>query len=289
MSAHGEAIVRFAPSPNGYLHLGHAYSALFSANLAARLGGKFLVRIEDIDMGRAREKFTDAIFEDLKWLGLTWPEPVRFQSKHFDAYGRAARRLADLGLLYPCTCTRAQLAKSPGKRTAPDGGALYGGTCRLNSADAKARTISGAPFALRLDMKKALARATGMAGPLTWRELGGDQLTEKTVPADPGAWGDIVVVRKGVPTSYHLSVVVDDAVQNITHVTRGSDLYAATAIHRVLQVLLGLAEPNYAHHRLIVDHERQKLAKSKGSTALRDLRAAGWTPAQVRAELSVRK
>jgi glutamyl-Q tRNA(Asp) synthetase len=279
--------LRFAPSPNGYLHLGHAYSALFTAQTAARLGANTLLRIEDIDTGRARQKFTRAIVEDLDWLGFAWQGPVRHQSAHFDDYEKAAARLAGMGLLYRCYCTRSQLAVKTQDQieapTDPDGNPLYGGTCR--NLYQNHCPPPGAPCALRLDMEKAVVLASKRAGALHWSEYDPQSAQITLQPADPLAWGDVVIVRKQVPTSYHLSVVVDDAIQGITHVTRGRDLFAATAIHRVLQVLLGLAEPSYVHHRLIVDENLKKLAKSKGSTPLRELRAGGWTPARVCAEL----
>jgi len=282
MGKASEPILRFAPSPNGYLHLGHAFSALFTADAARRLGGRMLVRIEDIDLDRSREEFTRAIFDDLHWLGLEWEEPVRVQSAHFADYVAAAGRLAALGLTYPCFCTRSEIRQAADDRTDPEGAPLYPGTCRRLSADERAaRIAAGELHALRLDIAAAAART----GPLEWRELGRNLEGSRNVAAHPEPWGDVVVVRKQTPTSYHLSVVVDDALQGVTHVTRGRDLFEATAIHRLLQALLGLPAPAWCHHRLIVDADMHKLAKSAGSVSLRDLREAGWTAAEVRRRL----
>ncbi|MEX1179246.1 MAG: tRNA glutamyl-Q(34) synthetase GluQRS [Cucumibacter sp.] len=274
-----QPILRFAPSPNGYLHLGHAYSALFTAEMAQKLGGKLLLRIEDIDTARCRPEFSRAILEDLSWLGLEWEEPVRIQSRHFDEYRTAAKRLDSMRLLYPCFCTRTEIAAAAGEKTDPDGAPLYGGTCRHLSPVTRARRLeSGEPFALRLDMSKALA----VTGPLDWREMDPKTLEPKTVPAHPERWGDTIIARKDTPTSYHLSVVTDDAVQKVTHVTRGRDLYEATAIHRVLQTLLGLPAPLYCHHHLILDAEQKKLAKSEGAKSLLALREGGVSAAEIR-------
>jgi glutamyl-Q tRNA(Asp) synthetase len=277
-----QPILRFAPSPNGRLHLGHAYSALFAAHWAERLGGRFLLRIEDIDPARSRPEFVTGIFEDLGWLGLDWPEPVMRQSERLAAYREAAGRLERMGLLYPCFCTRSQIAAAATGRD-PDGAPLYAGTCRhLDPAEVEARIAYGERTQLRLD----LARATAMAGALSF------SVADPT-PADrpqirfirPERWGDVVLVRKDTPTSYHLSVVVDDAAQNITHVTRGRDMEAATDIHVLVQFLLGLRTPLYTFHRLLLDGAGNKLAKSKGSQSLADLRAAGWTAAAMRTKL----
>jgi glutamyl-Q tRNA(Asp) synthetase len=275
-------IFRFAPSPNGYLHLGHAYSALFTAHWARALGGTFVLRIEDIDPLRSKPIFTAAIFEDLAWLGLTWPEPVLHQSSRMPAYAEAARRLAGLGMLYPCFCSRAQLAATA-TGTDPDGAPLYAGICRhLPPKVVATRLARGDPVQYRLDT----ARAVALTGPLTLT------LAQPT-PADrpqiryarPERWGDLVIQRKEVKTSYHLSVVMDDAAQGVTHVTRGRDMEAATDIHALLQFLLGLGSPIYTFHRLVLDTEGRKLAKSRDSTSLRDLRTEGWTAEQVRREL----
>ena len=257
-------IFRFAPSPNGYLHLGHAYSALFTDHWARALGGTFLLRLEDIDPLRSKPEFAQAIFDDLAWLGLTWPAPVLRQSDRLPVYVEAAERLRDMGLLYPCYCTRADIAREiAAAGAAPHGpdGALYPGTCRDRSG-----ASADAPHALRLDM----AAAVRIAGPLDWiDECAGRRR------ADPAAFGDVVLARKETPTSYHLAVTVDDAAQGITHVVRGADLFAATDVHRLLQALLGLPTPTYHHHRLITDASGQRLAKRYDAPTLAALRDAG--------------
>jgi glutamyl-Q tRNA(Asp) synthetase len=278
-------VFRFAPSPNGALHLGHALSALVGYRRAKGAGGRFLVRVEDIDMGRTRPEFVAGIFEDLGWLGLEWEEPVRFQSSRMEAYGLAARRLEALGLLYPCFATRSEVeAAAVAGRTDPDGAALYPGLWRGRpEADIARLKAAGVPYALRIDMAAARRVASQMLGgaPLTFVEIdaGG---TAQTLAAHPERWGDAVIVRKDVPTSYHLAVVVDDAWQGVTHVTRGRDLFAATDLHRLLQVLLDLQEPVYHHHRLIVDASGRKLAKSARDTSLKSLREQGASPADIR-------
>lgn len=265
-------VFRFAPSPNGYLHLGHALSALLNAGRALETGGVLLLRIEDIDATRCRPEFEQAIHDDLAWLGVTWQQPVRRQSAHFDEYRAALGKLDAMGLIYPSFATRGEIARVASGQD-PDGAPLYAGHANAIGAAERARRIAtGEPYALRLDMAAALART----GPLDWHEDGG------IVPADPAAWGDVVVARKEVPTSYHLSVVVDDALQGITDVVRGEDLYAATSVHRVLQALLGLPGPRYRHHRLILGEDGRKLSKSMQATALRSLRAGGATPADIR-------
>lgn len=269
------SILRFAPSPNGYLHLGHAYSALFTDRWAKALDGTFLLRLEDIDPERCKPEFAAAIFEDLRWLGLSWPEPVMVQSTRLPVYGAAAQRLQALGLLYECDCTRQEIAaRAPG--TDPDGAPLYDGKCRLHGL------AGGRPVQARFDV----ARASALTGPLTFTLV---QPTPHDRPqiryARPERWGDVVIQRKDTPTSYHLSVVVDDAAQKITHVTRGRDMEAATDIHVLLQMLLGLGQPIYTFHRLILDTEGNKLSKSRSSQSLRELREAGWTPREVRTEL----
>ncbi|HVW92627.1 MAG TPA: tRNA glutamyl-Q(34) synthetase GluQRS [Devosia sp.] len=275
-------ILRFAPSPNGYLHLGHAFSALFTEFWARELGGAFLLRLEDTDPTRCRPEFADAIFEDLHWLGLFWPEPVLRQSERFPLYVEKARQLDRLGLIYPCFCSRTEIAAAA-TGTDPDGAPLYAGTCRHLSRAAIARRLErGDPVQYRLDTGKALA----MTGFLTFTVA---QPTPRDRPqiryARPERWGDFVLQRKETPTSYHLSVVVDDAAQGITNVTRGRDMEAATDIHVLLQFLLGLPSPVYTFHKLILDADGRKLAKSRGSKSLRDLRAEGWTPEDVRREL----
>lgn len=272
-------VLRFAPSPNGFLHLGHALSALVTWKAAEVLGGIALLRIEDIDVQRCKPEFTQAIFEDLAWLGLAWPEPVLIQSERFDLYAEAANRLRDADLLYPCFCSRAEIAeRSTG--TDPDGAPLYPGTCRhLSNAERIERLERGDPVQFRLDTEAALDR-TGM---LTYSVIGPTLHDRPQIRyARPERWGDIVLQRKDTPTSYHLSVVVDDAAQGVTHVTRGRDLEAATDIHVLLQMLLGQPSPTYHFHRLLLGDDGEKLAKSKGSQSLRNLRAEGWTAEDVR-------
>jgi glutamyl-Q tRNA(Asp) synthetase len=280
---------RFAPSPNGHLHLGHAYSALLNFDMARARGGRFLLRIEDIDATRCRPEYEAAIYEDLAWLGLTWEAPVRRQSEHFADYRAAIDRLLAQDLVYASFESRAEIARLVAAREEsgisaggwprdPDGAPLYPGDARAMSAhEREARMRSGAAYALRLDMASAVARA----GPLTWRERTPDGRIE-AVRTDPAAWGDVVLARKETPTSYHVSVVVDDAAQGITEVVRGADLRAATSIHRLLQALLGLPVPVYMHHRLILDADGRKLSKSTQATGLRELRARGVSPAEIR-------
>lgn len=283
-------ILRFAPSPNGRLHLGHAFSALTNARIAERLGGRLMLRIEDIDLGRTRPEFVRAIFHDLAWLGLTFDGPVRRQSEHFPAYGQARDVLAARKLLYPCFCSRGRMAaaiaerETAGERVArdPDGAPLYPGTCRALSGDEiLARIQAGEPHTWRLDSAAALAEVTV---PLVIRRFAPDG-SQDTVRGDPARWGDAVIARRDVPTSYHLAVVWDDAEQGISHVVRGQDLAAATDLHVLLQHLLGLPSPAYHHHGLIRDRGGDKLAKSKGSESLADLRSSGVTPDAVRAML----
>jgi glutamyl-Q tRNA(Asp) synthetase len=280
-------VFRFAPSPNGYLHLGHAYSALLNFDLARAANGRLLLRIEDIDATRCRPEFEAAIYEDLAWLGIAWEAPVRRQSDHFADYRAASDRLADMGLLYPSFESRAEIArliaaeeaKAPWLRD-PDGAPLYPGHARTLSADAVAALKrADAPMALRLDMAKAIART----GPLAWLETGaGPDGETGSVAANPAAWGDVILARKETPTSYHLSVVIDDALQGVTDVVRGQDLFWSTSVHRLLQQLLGLPQPVYRHHPLVRDGTGAKLSKSTGSTSLRELRAGGTTPADIR-------
>jgi glutamyl-Q tRNA(Asp) synthetase len=278
------SVFRFAPSPNGDLHLGHALSALVGWEAARAAGGRFLLRIEDIDTGRARPEFVAGIFQDLRWLGLDWEEPVLVQSTRFAAYAEAARRLEEMGLLYPCFATRAEIeAAAAGGGTDPDGAPLYPGLWKARpAAEIARRKAAGEPFALRIDIDKAMAAANArLAGrPLTFAELGDDG-GPQIISAEPALWGDAVIVRKDVPASYHLAVLVDDAWQGVSHVTRGRDLYAATHLHRLLQVLLDLPEPLYRHHRLITGSDGRKLAKSARDAGLRSLREAGATPADV--------
>jgi glutamyl-Q tRNA(Asp) synthetase len=272
-------VFRFAPSPNGRLHLGHAASALLNERLARETGGRLLLRIEDIDTTRCRRTFEDALVDDLAWLGIAFETPVLRQSEHFPRYGAAIERLLAMDLLYPCFCSRKEIAADAGGRTDPDGAPLYAGRCRASPmAETQARIAAGGPFALRLKMDAALA---ALGRPLHWRDgLPGAQAA--TVPAEPAAWGDVVIRRKEFPASYHLAVVLDDALQGVTHVVRGRDLLHATSVHAVLQALLGLPGPVYHHHGLVNDDAGLKLSKSRGSPALADLRAAGLTPAEVR-------
>lgn len=280
-------VFRFAPSPNGYLHLGHAFSALLNFDLARESGGRLLLRIEDIDPTRCRAEYEDAIYEDLGWLGIAWEQKVRRQSEHLDAYRNAIERLAAEGLIYPSFESRAEIARLVAEREAvgawprdPDGAPLYPGHAKHLSDRKRAQLIdSGAPYALRLDMAKAIART----GALRWTERGeGADGESGHVAATPEAWGDVILARKETPTSYHLSVVIDDALQDVTKVVRGTDLFHATSVHRLLQHLLGLPEPVYRHHRLIRDASGQKLSKSSRSTGLRELRSQGATPADIR-------
>jgi glutamyl-Q tRNA(Asp) synthetase len=280
-------VFRFAPSPNGYLHLGHAFSALLNFELAQRSGGRFLLRIEDIDTTRCRPEFEQAIYEDLAWLGIAWETSVRRQSEHLAKYRDAIDTLSAQGLIYPSFESRADIGRLVAQREAdgpwprdPDGAPLYPGTAKSLAADERQRLVgSGAPFALRLDM----ATACALAGELSWAEQGEGLAGETArVPARPQAWGDVILARKETPTSYHLSVVIDDALQGITDVVRGRDLYWSTSVHRLLQHLLDLPEPVYRHHRLLLDDSGQKLSKSTRATGLRELRADGVSPAEIR-------
>lgn len=280
-------VFRFAPSPNGYLHLGHAFSALLNFDLARATGGRFLPRIEDIDATRCRPEFEAAIYDDLAWLGIAWETPVRRQSEHLDDYRTALDQLSGLGLVYPAFESRAEIARLVAEREVsapwprdPDGAPLYPGIAKSLSAPERERLLqSGAPYALRLDMRAACACASDLA----WVEQGEGPAGERGVlAADPQAWGDVVLARKETSTSYHLSVVVDDALQGVTEVVRGQDLFHATSVHRLLQRLLGLPEPVYRHHRLIRDEAGRKLSKSTRATGLRELRAEGAMPADIR-------
>ncbi|NOG69143.1 tRNA glutamyl-Q(34) synthetase GluQRS [Roseicella sp. DB1501] len=272
------AVTRFAPSPTGLLHLGHVHAALFADALARAAGGRFLLRLEDIDGTRCRPHFAAAIETDLAWLGLRWAGPVRVQSRHMPEYRAALARLEARGLLYPCFCSRAgiqrEIAAAGGAPQGPDGPA-YPGTCRRLSADERAaRLAAGAPHALRLDMAAALAAAPPG---LSFHELG-----EGRLPCDPAPFGDVVLARKEIPASYHLCVTHDDALQGVTLVTRGLDLKPATHLHRLLQALLGWPEPAYAHHGLILGADGRRLAKRDRAPSLQALRAAGHGPEEVR-------
>jgi len=280
-------VFRFAPSPNGYLHLGHAYSALLNFDLARQTGGRFLLRIEDIDPTRCKPEFETAIDRDLDWLGIAWEQPVRRQSRHLADYRDAIEKLSARGLVYPSFESRAEIARLVEQREAnarwprdPDGAPLYPGTAKLLSREQRARRLqSGEPFALRLDM----AAACAIAGDLTWIEHGeGPEGETGTVAARPEAWGDVILARRETPTSYHLAVVIDDALQGVTEAVRGRDLFWSTSVHRLLQALLGLPQPAYRHHRLVLDSAGQKLSKSTGSTGLRELRAGGASAAEIR-------
>ncbi|WP_439924178.1 tRNA glutamyl-Q(34) synthetase GluQRS [Nitrobacter sp. JJSN] len=280
-------VFRFAPSSNGFLHLGHAYSALLNFESARARGGRLLLRIEDIDATRCRAEFEAAIYEDLGWLGIAWETPVRRQSDHFADYRAALDRLAALGLLYPSFESRAEIAALVKAREAdgvwprdPDGVPLYPGAAKsLPDEERERRLRSGAPFALRLDMDAACR----VAGDLAWTERGcGPDGETGDVVARPKAWGDVILARKDTPTSYHLSVVIDDALQGITDVVRGQDLFWSTAVHRLLQNILDLPRPVYRHHDLICDGAGKKLSKSSEATGLRELRARGMTAEEVR-------
>jgi glutamyl-Q tRNA(Asp) synthetase len=280
-------VFRFAPSPNGYLHLGHAFSALLNVDLTRAAGGRFLLRIEDIDTVRCKPEFEAAIYDDLGWLGIEWEAPVRRQSEHFAFYREAIEKLSAEGLVYPSFESRAEIAKLVARREAdgpwprdPDGAPLYPGDAKALSSAERTRLLqSGEPYALRLDMAAACART----GALGWTEHGrGPDGETGEIAARPQAWGDVILARKETPTSYHLSVVIDDALQGVTEVVRGEDLFWSTSVHRLLQTLLGLPRPAYRHHRLVRDTAGAKLSKSTGATGLRELRAQGATPADIR-------
>jgi len=284
-------ITRFAPSPTGRLHLGHAYSALFAEQQARDAGGAFLVRVEDIDTARCRAEFDAGIMEDLAWLGLSWAQPVRRQSEHMGDYATALAVLEEMELLYPCFCTRSDIRREidaaghaphdiPHIIPAGPDGPLYPGTCqRLSVSERQDRKDAGDSFALRLHM----AAAVPIAGPLHWidREQG-PQL------AAPQLFGDVVLARKDNPTSYHLAVTVDDHIQGVTLITRGEDLFAATHVHRLLQALLGLDTPDYHHHPLLTDDTGKRFAKRDHARTLMDLRATGTSPADIRHQLGYR-
>lgn len=264
-------VTRFAPSPTGALHLGHALSAVTAHDFARAHHGNFLLRIEDIDGARSRAEHVDGILRDLEWLGLTWDGPVVFQSARLELYAAALDRLRKRELLYRCWCTRAEIAASA---SAPHGdeGPVYPGTCR-------GRRAGEGPFCWRLDM----AGAVGLAGPLSWRDH------DRIIAADPARFGDVVLARKDAPSSYHLAVTVDDAAQGVSHIVRGRDLYAATHIHRLLQALLDLPTPAYLHHPLIVDADGQRLAKRHGAPTLASLRQAGVDGRALSANLAARR
>ncbi len=271
-------VTRFAPSPTGYLHLGHAHSAIFAWRAARAASGRFLLRIEDVDGARCTPEFEAAILEDLAWLGLEWADPPRRQSEHMADYAQALDRLDRLGLLYPCFCTRKEIrAEIAGAARAPHGpeGPIYPGTCRTLSEDRRRdRMAAGTAYALRLDV----AAAAASTGPLTWTDRG-----RGTIVAEPMSLGDVVLARKEIATSYHLAVTLDDADQGITLVTRGADLFHSSHIHRLLQALFGLPVPEWHHHELITGPDGERLAKRHDALSIRSLRQAGKTPAEVRA------
>lgn len=279
MTAPAPIVTRFAPSPTGFLHLGHAHSALAGWHAARRAGGCFLLRIEDIDPTRCRPDYAAAILEDLAWLGLDWDGPVRVQSRHMADYRGTLDALAGRGLLFPCFCTRGEIAREiAASASAPQGpdGPLYPGTClRLSAEERAARLARGEPHALRLRISLALAC---LEGPLCFEEVGRGRLR-----CDPARFGDVVLARKEMPASYHLCVTHDDARDGVTLVTRGEDLLPATDLHRLIQALMGWPAPRYAHHPLLRDAAGHRLAKRDGARALRDLRAEGLSPAEVRA------
>ncbi len=274
---------RFAPSPTGYLHLGHAFAALTAYDAARAEGGEFVLRIEDIDRPRCRPEYASAILEDLAWLGIEWGTPVRRQSEHFDEYAGALATLEQMDVLYPCFCTRKEITEEVTRAVdAPHGpeGPLYPGTCRALSSEQRVARMKSEPYALRLDLAKA---GESMKGPVYFNEHGrgpGGEAGMRHV--QPHLLGDVVLARKELPASYHLAVVVDDALQGIQLVTRGEDLYHATHIQRVLQELLGLPEPAYAHHRLILDETGKKFSKRNEAVTLRAMRASGASPADIR-------
>ncbi|MBZ9763784.1 tRNA glutamyl-Q(34) synthetase GluQRS [Mesorhizobium sp. CA8] len=278
---------RFAPSPNGELHLGHAYSALLNQRMAAQAGGRLLLRIEDIDVLRCTPEFEAGIFRDLEWLGLRWELPVRRQSEHFAEYRDVLERLIAEELVYPAFMSRGEIrafiAETGGRDWPrdPDGVPLYPPLDKaLSARERKRRIADNMPFAWRLDVEAAMARVT--AG-LSWVEFTDETMSAtRAIEAQPRAWGDVIVARRDIPTSYHLAVVVDDALQSVSHVVRGQDLYSATSVQRLLQQLLGLPQPRYFHHRLILGPYGRKLSKSFKDTGLASLRAAGMPPQDVR-------
>ena len=283
-------VFRFAPSPNGRLHLGHAYSALLNQRMARAAGGRLLLRIEDIDVVRCTPEYEEAIYRDLAWLGVEWETPVRRQSEHFDAYRDLFDRLVGEGLAYPAFMSRGEVraaiveAEARGERWPrdPDGAPLYPGLDkRLGARERRRRIDRGDPFAWRLDMAAAMSR---LKGPLAWTETANEETRATTaVEARPQDWGDVIVARREIPTSYHLSGVADDALQGVTHVVRGRDLYLATSVQRLLQEIFGFAAPAYFHHRLVTGPDGRKLSKSQGDTGIEELRERGASPAEVRA------
>ena len=259
-------ITRFAPSPTGYLHLGHAYSALFAYEKAKQSGGRFILRIEDIDQTRCKKEYITAIYEDLKWLGLSWEEPVRIQSEHLKDYQKALKKLEAMGLLYPCFCSRKDIARSNNENDSEE--AVYPQTCKkLTKKEIEYKKKQGIPYALRLNTSLAMEKIIAEKGVLLWNDINCGKFI-----ATPNVLGDVVLARKDIATSYHLAVTIDDALQGVNLVTRGEDLMLATHIHRLLQALLELDVPKYCHHKLIKDEDNTKLSKTKHSTPLRELK-----------------
>lgn len=284
-------VFRFAPSPNGALHLGHALSAILNHDMATETGGRFLLRMENIDLARCTPDYEAAVYDDLAWIGLQWERPVRRQSQHFDDYAAALERLREMGLVYPSFLPRGEVkavvaaVEKQGQQWPrdPDGTPLYPDLDRQRNDAERERLLAGRTrHAWRLDMEKAVSL---LGGPLTWRETG--QGAEQDVNAEPSAWGDVLLSRSDAPSSYHLSVTVDDALQGITHVVRGVDLFHATSVHRLLQELLGLPAPIYHHHRLVVGQDGRKLSKSEKSAGLAALRDAGASPADIRRRIGL--
>ncbi len=281
-----QPVLRFAPSPNGYLHIGHAYSALVNQRLARRLGGKLLLRIEDIDTGRCRPEYELAIYEDLAWLGVAWETPVMRQSERFPIYAAALEDLTARGLAYPCFCTRGDVSRAlsdiPDWPADPDGVPHYPGVCRgMSALERQCRSAAGRRSAVRLDMRAALG---GISGPLIWREYGESDAAQQII-ADPAIWGDAIIGRRDVPASYHLAVAIDDAALGVTDVVRGMDLYHATSLHRLLQRLLLISPPAYRHHDILRDDHGAKLSKSARAKSIRALRAEGESAASIRRRL----
>jgi len=269
-------VTRFAPSPTGHLHLGHAYSALFASESAKRENGKFLLRIEDIDPVRCKPQFTLDLKEDLLWLGLDWEEPARQQAQHLEDYSKALDKLRKLGVIYPCFCTRRDVAlEAKASGHAPHGpeGPAYPGTCRRLSEIAREARLEKETPNWRID----IARARALTGPLFWHDRARGKMRTRVRDI-----GDVVIARKDVPASYHLSVTVDDHLQGVTLVTRGEDLAPATGIHRLLQELLGFEAPDYHHHPLLKNKDGQRLAKRHNALTLRSFREAGKTAEEVR-------
>ena len=273
-------VSRFAPSPTGRLHLGHAYSALFAAQAAKQAQGRFIVRMEDIDPGRCRTEYDEQILEDLTWLGLSWDGPVRRQSQHMSDYKAALQKLSDMDVLYPCFCTRSDIRReieacgyAPHNSPSGPDGPLYPGSCRaLSKAQRDDRKAEGAPFALRLDMQKAI----NITGSLQWKDK-----DTGTINAQPEIFGDVVLARKETPTSYHLDVTLDDHIQEITLVTRGQDLFHASHVHTLLQSLLELNKPHYHHHVLLQDETGQRYAKRDNAATLAEMRSSGTSPDEI--------